>query len=187
MIELPDSGDLLIAPPGIPDSRFKHAVLLLTHDHLGGSFALCVNRSTDHVLQEAIRDVEGLEDADLRFPLYWGGPVSPGTIWMLHSSEWDSEHTVSINDEWSMTSHVSMFYALADGDFPNQFRLLVGYCSWAQGQLRAELRGLPPWSHNHSWLVAQDPGPEWVFETPIEQLWNDATELSSQQAVNSWL
>ncbi len=187
MIELPDSGDLLIAPPGIPDSRFKDSVLLLTHDHRGGSFALCVNKPTEHVLTDAIQEIEGLEDVDLRFPLYWGGPINPGTIWMLHSSEWDSEHTVRINDEWSMTSHVSMFYALADGDYPNYFRLSFGYCSWAPGQLKAELRGLPPWNHKHSWLVAKNPGPEWLFEHAVDELWDSATELSSRQAVDSWI
>jgi putative transcriptional regulator len=185
MITHPANSSLLIAPPGIPDSRFRKAVLLLTHDHDGGSFALCVNRPTQHTLQDVLEET-GIESS-MNFPVYWGGPMSPGTVWMLHSSEWDTEHTITINDEWSMTSNISMFHHLADGDCPQHFRIMFGYCSWAQGQLQAELRGLPPWSQKHSWLVADNPGPEWLLEAPVEELWEDAAQLSGQQAVASWL
>ena len=185
MIQLPNSTDLLIAPPNIPDPRFKRAVLMLTHDHHGGSFALCLNKSTHHTLKDILEET-GIE-TNLNFPLYWGGPVSTNSVWMLHSSEWSTEHTAEINDEWSMTSNISMFHHLADGDCPRHFRMMFGYCTWAQGQLRAELQGNPPWSKKHSWLVAENPGAEWLFEHPVDELWDAAAELSGQQAVQSWL
>lgn len=184
-MRFPVSGDLLIAPLKIPDSRFHKSVLLLTHDHGGGSFALCVNKHTNHTLQEVLKeaDIETMID----FPLYWGGPVSPGTIWMLHSSDWAIDHTVRVNDQWSMTSHLSMFHHIADGDYPEFFRLMFGYCSWAPNQLRAELRGLAPWNPNHSWLIANGPSPEWLYEQPPEDLWINSAELSGHQAIESWL
>ena len=185
LIPNPTSGDLLIAPPGIPDKRFHRSVLMLTHDHDGGAFALCVNKPSHYTLIDVLEDI-GVE-ANLNFPLYWGGPVSPTTIWMLHSSEWSTEHTVPVNDDWSMTSNVEMFHCLADGDFPLHFRIMFGYCAWSQGQLRAELTGREPWNVRHSWLVAQSPDGEWLFEQPIETLWEEATQLSSNQAVDSWL
>ena len=185
MMTEPKSTDLLIAPPGIPDPRFRNTVLMLTHDHEGGSFALCVNRETNHSLSDIVEDL-GL-DIEINFPLYWGGPVSPSTIWMLHSSEWSTENTVEINDEWSMTSSLDMFELLAEGYYPKHFRILFGYCSWAPGQLQSELEGLPPWKKNHSWLVAHNLGPEWLFEQPVENIWDNCTTLSSHQAVDSWL
>jgi putative transcriptional regulator len=185
MITMPNSTDLLIAPPAIPDKRFHKAVLMLTHDTEQGSFALCVNKPTNHTLNDILE--ENQIDANLNFPLYWGGPVSSTTVWMLHSSEWATDHTVSINDDWSMTSNIDMFYSLADGDCPQHFRLMIGYCSWANRQLAAELKGMPPWNHNHSWLVAENPGPEWLFDSAVEELWMETTQLSSNQAVDSWL
>lgn len=181
----PKSSDLLIAPPRIPDPRFKKSVLMLTHDHKGGSFALCVNRPTEHTLQDILPEL-GI-DTNLNFPLYWGGPVSVNTVWMLHDAGWNCEHTVPVTDEWAMTSNVEMFRDLANGNFPKHFRLMLGYCSWGKNQLQSEIDGMPPWNHNNSWLLAENLGPEWLFDQPVELIWDSATTLSSHQAVSSWL
>jgi putative transcriptional regulator len=158
--------------------------MLTQSDHLG-EFAICLNRPTGHTLREVLEET-GL-DLEINFPLYWGGPVSMNSMWMLHSAEWECEHTIPINDQWSLTSHISMFHNLADGDYPQQFRLMMGYCSWTKGQLEAEMRGLPPWNSNHSWLVANEVDPEWAFEQPVEDLWIMATDLCCHQAVDTWL
>ena len=178
--------DLLIAPPGAPDSRFKNTVLMLTHDHQAGAFALCVNRETHHTLQDLLEEADMKLDIGMNFPLYWGGPVSPNTIWMLHSSEWSIPETVEISAEWSMTSNIDMFSIMAQGDYPQFFRIMFGYCSWKPGQLHCELEGIAPWRKEHSWLVAHNMGPEWLFEQPVEDVWTTATTLSSHQAVDSW-
>lgn len=185
MIPTPANSDLLIAPPGIPDKRFSKSVLMLTHDQNGHTHALCLNKPTRHTLQDVLLDT-GIE-TPINFPIYWGGPVNPATVWMLHSAEWNSEHTIYINSDWAMTSNISMFHHLADGDCPQYFRIMFGYCTWAPGQLRAELRGQEPWSHRHSWLVAHNPGTEWVFEMPTDELWDHAAQLSGHQAIDSWL
>jgi putative AlgH/UPF0301 family transcriptional regulator len=80
-----------------------------------------------------------------------------------------------------------MFHHLADGDYPQQFRLMMGYASWSKGQLEAELRGLAPWNPNHSWLLADSVDPEWIYEQPVEDLWLLATDLCCHQAVDTWL
>lgn len=183
-----EATDLLIAPPTIPDPRFRKTVLMLTHTHDGGSFALCLNRHTNYDCNDILKDLDLGTDLNVPMPLYWGGPVSPGTVWMLHTSEWQLEtNTVEITQEWSMTSHAKMFERLNAGDTPRQFRLMFGFCSWAPNQLEAELQGQPPWNPNHSWLVARNPGAEWIFEQPVENLWENATTLCSHQAVDSWL
>lgn len=179
------SGDLLIAPPNMPDPRFRKAVILLTHDLASGAFALCLNRETRHRVGDIIEDL-GI-GFDLPHPLYWGGPVSPSTIWMLHSDDWHTDNTHEVCEGWSMTSSREMFEQIGDGDEPQHYRFFAGYCSWGPGQLQAELAGAEPWSRDQSWLVAQNPGPSWLLEQPIEHLWSSATTLSSHQAVASWL
>jgi putative transcriptional regulator len=184
----PGSTDLLISPPVMGDRRFRNAVLMLTHLQNAGTYALCLNKPTQYTLQDIVEEVGiSADSCAMNFPLYWGGPVSPTTIWMLHTSEWSAEGTVELVNGWSMTSNVSMFHHLADGDAPQQFRVFYGFCAWTQGQLAAELAGSPPWNHKNSWLVASNPGAEWLFEHPVDELWDAATELSAQQAVATWL
>jgi hypothetical protein len=36
-------------------------------------------------------------------------------------------------------------------------------------------------------LTAQNLGPEWLFEQPVDELWSNVITLSSHQAVDSWL
>lgn len=186
--------DLLIAPPNIPDARFRQSVLMLTHTNNSGSFALCVNKPSQYTVQDLVTQAStelnvDLEiDCDLNFPLYWGGPVSSSTIWMLHSSDWHLDNiTANIDNDWSMTSNINMFYHLADGDVPREFRIMYGYCSWSPGQLAAELTGNPPWRPEHAWLVARNLGPDWLFNQPVESMWENCTTLSAHQAVDSWL
>lgn len=179
-----DVGDLLIAPPAMTDRRFRETVMLLAH-HDETSMAFCVNRCTDMTLPEVLAEVD-IENVP-EIPLYWGGPVCKNTLWMLHDSQWSSTNTVAINDNWSLTSHITMFQRLADGDFPERFRITMGCASWSEGQLEAELEGLPPWSNNSSWLIANDPDPDWLLECPVEELWRQSCQLSGQQAVSAWL
>ena len=167
------------------DLRFRKTVLMLTHEHEAGTIALCVNRPTAHSLKDLARDLD--LEVNINFPLYWGGPVAHGTIWMLHTAEWQCNDSIAISDEWSMTSNEEMFHLLADGDCPRNFRVMFGYCSWAPGQLAAEMRGAAPWTHQSSWLTVNNPGPEWLLEQPTELLWERSTELCGKQAVASWL
>ncbi len=179
--------DLLIAPPGMPDPRFRNTVLMVTHDHHSGSFALCVNKPTKFTLDEVLAESNINVINPPPMPIYWGGPVSPNSLWMIHSSDWVTEGTVMITSAWAMTSSEEMFHNICDGDTPKQFRIVMGYCSWAQGQLLAELNGLGPWRKENSWLVAQNMGPEWLLEQAPEEVWASATTLCSHQAVDSWL
>ena len=176
---------LLIAPPGMPDPRFRNAVLMLTHNNRTGSFALCLNRPTNITINDLLEDHP--IECNLPMTVYWGGPVNPNTVWMLHSSEWETEHTVLIDDQWAMTSNMDMFEQMAEGILPRQFRVFAGYAGWAPGQLEQEMQGIAPRKREHSWLVADNPGPEWVMEQPEDLLWENATTLCSHQAVDSWL
>jgi putative AlgH/UPF0301 family transcriptional regulator len=170
----------------MPDPRFKNSVIMLTHQTEDAHIGLCVNRSARMRITEIVEphqvDFQGRD-----FDVYWGGPVSPTTVWMLHDSDWNTEKTIEISEGWSMTSDIEMFHCLANGDNPKWFRLFVGMCSWAEGQLEKEIRGQAPWNSKTSWLIADNPGPEWIMDQDPDVLWTGAMTLSSHQAVNNWL
>lgn len=180
-----EQGDIIVAPPTMSDLRFRRSSILITYHDADGSLGLCLNKPTSYKLDKISREI-GL-DVELNFPLYWGGPVSQGTIWMLHSTEWALENTLNINEGWSLTSNEQMFRAAADGDIPRYFRFFHGFCSWQSEQLDCELKGDPPWNHQSSWLIVDQPDAETLLETPVEELWKNCLEISGQQAVESWL
>lgn len=179
-----NSGDVIIAPPRMQGSNFAKSVILLTGQRSGGHFGLCLNKPSEHKLSDLSLEIDCNLDQD--YTLYWGGPVGSQTIWMLHSSDWSIEPTIEINQYWSMTSHKSMFYHLADRDCPEQFILTFGFCGWAQGQLEAELKGIPPYTIDNSWLTWHQPDEQLLAVDP-EELWRVSCEQSSHQAVTNWM
>lgn len=179
-------GDLLIAPAAMRDSRFHKSVILLTHHHDQGSYGLCLNRPSGYAVQDLIEEAEIELDFELRMPLYWGGPVQPNTVWMIHDPDWTTEHTVPVNEHWSMTSHTSMFYHLADQDLPQYFRIFHGYAGWGPGQLHMELSSQGPWKNSSSWLTVNQIEPS-ILEQDETELWTNSVELSAKQAMSHWL
>ena len=180
------AGDLLVSPPNIPDPRFNKSVILLTaHQNSEGSFGLCINKPTEYSINDIIEPLSLQLDNDIT--VYWGGPMSSHTVWMIHEPGWAVNNTMVINEHWSLTSHESMFHHLADGDYPERYRFIIGHASWAPNQLEGEVNGESPWSHKHSWLIVKNPDPNWLVNIEIDKLWTGATGLCSQQTVLHWM
>ena len=119
--------------------------------------------------------------------MHWGGPVQNTSIWMIHDHTWENQHTMYVDEKWRITSNESMFYHMADGDAPRCFRLCYGFASWAPMQLEMELSGQGPFTKSSSWLIVEKSDPDWIFEQPIDKLWENATKLSGAEAISGWL
>jgi putative transcriptional regulator len=179
--------DLLIAPPNMPDSRFKETVLMILSDNESGTIALCLNKPMDLETGDLDEIADPNNISAMSHPIYWGGPVGRESIWMLHDDAWCSDNTMEVGPGVRVSSDREMLEALSEGDCPQTFRVMAGFASWAPGQLAAELEGEGPWDKNHAWLVAPTYDLETLLECPVEELWAYATELCAQNAVDSWL
>lgn len=168
------------------DPRFGKSVILLTKADQHGSQGFVLNKKTHHGVNKILSDETGYR-LDVDYPLYWGGPVNPNTVWMLHDASWGLEHTVRINGDWSMTSNKNMFDAMKMGHLPQRFRIFYGFSAWAIDQLENELRGEYPWDHNASWLVLHEPNPDWIATRDKEDLWIDSISFAANQTVSTWL
>lgn len=180
--------DLLIAPPNMLDVRFRESVLmLLSTNASSGSVALCLNKPIDLNTADLPEIDDPQEGLAMYHPINWGGPVSSNSIWMLHDDNWVSENTLQVGEGVRVSSDREMLYAIRQGDCPQEFRLFAGFASWVPDQLESELEGRGPWDKNHSWLTVPNPGLDWLFNLPLEELWEQTTELCAQQAVANWL
>jgi len=175
-------GDLLVAPPQADMGLFTESVALVGVNNEEGTQAWVMNRPTGARVSEILKDynIQLINDPDL----YWGGPVSPHTVWMLHSSEWQLGNTRPIDKYWAVTSNEAMFHHLADGDAPRYFKIMMGYAGWSRGQLVDELQGKPPRKQSHSWLILRNPDNDWLADQREDELWRDAVAQSVQQSVD---
>lgn len=179
------AGDLLIAPPRMRDPRFRKSVMLITQVGLQGVQALAINRPMERSVNEVIDSLDHHLDTD--HVLYWGGPVAPHTLWFLHSSEWIDQNTLSMNQDWSVTSSTHMLATLNTNNTPEYGRFCLGLAAWAPGQLESEMESDGPWPAESTWLIANCPRPEIVFNIPPEDMWEWACTVSVEQAVANWL
>jgi putative transcriptional regulator len=160
-------------------------MLVTDHDHKG-SVALCLNRTTDYMVNDLITPL----NVEISWDpcLYWGGPVCQDASFMLHSPDWALDaYTRRLTDNWSVTQHWSMFVHLSDSDEPHHWRIFAGCAAWAPGQLDREILGQSPWTPKHSWLIVNDPPIDQLFDTEPEDLWHWACDQAVSQTVSSWM
>ena len=180
-----NAGDVIVAPPAVAHGVFHQTVILLGQHNQEGTQGWVMNRATGHGVSEIIKELNIELDQDI--PLYWGGPVSPQTVWMLHSTDWALGNTREINSEWAVTSNEQMFHHIANGDEPSYYRVFMGYSGWVEGQLQEELMGEPPRKQSHSWLILRDPDTRWLIDRDPTELWTEAVSQSVQQSVDKVL
>ncbi len=163
-------GQFLIAMPQMMDPNFALTVTYMCEHSQEGAFGLVINRPlpdgmAGHVFQELEMEVvKGIED----LPIYVGGPVHSGHLFILHGPPLLWEVSLEVSDGISMSNSRDILEAIAAGKGPSDFLLVLGCAGWAPGQLEEEILA-------NSWLNC--PGTwEVLFETPVDQRWDQAAK-----------
>jgi putative transcriptional regulator len=178
-------GDCLIAPPRMKDPRFAKTVILLTAYGAQGAMGFVVNKPTSFTVSQITEndDFRKIGDTEVN----WGGPVHTNVVHILHTIDWQTSRTKSISSEINITSDSMMFSYIENGEMPTKWKAFLGLASWTGDQLDSELSGIEPWSPEHSWLVLKNPSSEMIFNLDGDEMWNEAINFCSKQAVNNWL
>lgn len=178
------AGKLLIAPPAVKGTFWYKTVILITEHHANGSMGLVLNKRSQMSVSEFSNQCH--YQVDQPGYLYLGGPVNVKALSMLHSSEWACANTMRVTDHLSISSADDLLPRLADGDTPKHWRVFLGLCGWAPGQLENEMKGVAPWKHEFSWLVAK-PDYGLVFDNDLKEQWTGALERSGQEFAQTLL
>lgn len=175
---------LLMAMPQVLDPFFHRSVVLLLHHEDEGSFGFIVNRPTGIKVSEILKGMdvgwEGGEEA----VAYFGGPVQPQLGTVLFSpilAESGPEDTATeIIPGVALTQHIGDLSRLAEAP-PDQFRLILGYAGWGEGQLMEEIL-------RNDWLTAPVAS-ELIFAPDPEQVWDAALRSVGidPAALPSWI
>ena len=93
-------GNLIIAPPSVKGNFWYKTVIMIVEHHIHGSIGLVLNKRSNLTINE-LGEKMGL-DIDIPGFVYTGGPVSPNSLSLIHSTEWSCNNTLEINNIFSI-------------------------------------------------------------------------------------
>ena len=181
------SNHFLIAMPGLEDGLFGKSVVYVCDHSPRGALGLVINKPSSISLPTLFERVElPLKRQDLQSQsVFQGGPVQTERGFVLHEpiyagqdqhSETLYASTITIPGGLEMTTSKDVLEALSSGAGPQRVLITLGYASWGQGQLEAELG-------ENSWLTV-DADRAVIFDTPVEKRYERAMGLLGLQ---SWM
>lgn len=169
---------LLIASPPLGDPNFERTVVLLALHGPNGGLGFVVNRVAPLKLGE-VMSLAGYGDraGASSGAVYVGGPVEPGSGWILcgvPELAGGAEGLIDVTEHVKISSSRTAFDALArdlEGDIGSAKERVVflGYSGWGPGQLEGEIA-------QGAWLPAPF-DPAVVFEVEVEKRWEAAHAL----------
>ncbi len=137
------TGQLLIAMPALADRNFAQTVIFLcAHSLKDGAMGLVVNR---RLAEPGFDDLLAqLEIAPTpprrRIVLCSGGPMESSRGFVLHSSDWSGDGSLTVDEDIVLTASLDVLREIADGQGPKQALLALGHAAWGPGQLESEIR-----------------------------------------------
>ena len=167
--------NFLISTERMNDSRFKKSVIaMLEHDE-DGAWGLVINKPMGSIPLAFLLD-SSLSTSEEREKLYginilifWGGPVEVKKIFVLHSSEYQSESTKNYGGI-SISQDYNILFDIAEDRGPEKSLVILGYSGWGSGQLEGEME------RDH-WILS-DLDSDIIFEKESMKKWPKAYENS---------
>lgn len=162
------AGRMLLAMPGMFDSRFERSVnVMCVHDE-NGALAINIAEVREGVRFHAILEDLGIDPGGAPdCAVLNGGPVEPGRGFVLHSLDWDGGDSIEVHAGdrplCGLSASMDVLRAIAEGRGPSQWTMALGYAGWAPGQLEEEMR-------HHGWYAAQG-SRDVLFRTAPEDRW----------------
>ena len=167
--------NFLISTERMNDSRFKKSVIaMLEHDE-DGAWGLVINKPMGSIplaflLDSSISTSEEREKLyGINILIFWGGPVEVKKIFVLHSSEYQSESTKNYGGI-SISQDYNILFDIAEDRGPEKSLVILGYSGWGSGQLEGEME------RDH-WILS-DLDSDIIFEKESMKKWPKAYENS---------
>jgi putative transcriptional regulator len=158
------TGYLLIALPTLQDPNFEHSVVYVCSHSEEGAMGVVLNKPSTVTLGQVFEQMEIVpEDHNAEEEsVFVGGPVQEEQGFVLHTGEQLWDQSMVINGYSALTSSRDILEAIAAGQGPRHYQLLLGYAGWGAGQLESELQ-------QDAWLPAPA-NHRLLFETPFTDL-----------------
>ena len=165
----------LIATEKMKDERFRKTVILMLDSDENGAWGLTINKRLGTMpiallIDPSLNTSEEREELfKLNIPIFWGGPVDPKEIFILHSNEYKSESTIKYENV-SISQDYKILFDIAKNKGPKKSLIIFGYSGWGKGQLEGEME------RDH-WILS-DIDLDITFDEESKTKWDKAIKKS---------
>lgn len=172
------TGTLLIASPLLKESYFMRSVIaLIDIDPNHGCLGLSLNKLTNLNMYDIFNDQPFLK----KVPVYCGGPVDAGRLFMLHRLGTVISGSVEIADGLFLGNNFrdAFSYLSLGGKVEGEIRFFLGYSGWTTGQLEKEVL-------QQAWAVNDTPTTSSLLTDNEEVFWRQQVRCLGE-SFRPWL
>ena len=165
----------LIATEKMKDNRFEKTVIIMLKSDNDGAWGLVVNKRLGTMPIALLIDpsLSTSEERErlykINIPIFWGGPVDVKEIFILHSTEYQSDTTRNYGNI-SVSQDYNILFDIAENKGPEKSLIVFGYSGWGSGQLEGEME------RDH-WILS-DIDLNIIFDEKSNAKWNKAYKNS---------
>ena len=165
----------LIATERMKDNRFEKTVIVMLESDENGAWGLVVNKHLGTMpiallIDPSLNTSEERENLyGVNIPVFWGGPVDVKQIFILHSTEYQSDTTKNYG-KISISQDYNILFDIAENKGPEKSLVILGYSGWGSGQLEGEME------RDH-WILS-DIDLDITFDNESDTKWNKAYQNS---------
>ena len=165
----------LIATEKMKDDRFEKTVIIMLESDENGAWGIVINRRLGTMpiallIDPSLNTSEEREKLyKINIPIFWGGPVDVKQIFILHTTEYQSDTTKNYGNI-SITQDYNILLDIAENKGPKKSLVIFGYSGWGSGQLEGEME------RDH-WILS-DIDLDITFDKESNTKWNEAFKKS---------
>jgi len=165
----------LIATERMKDDRFSKTVIVMFESDKNGAWGLVINKPLGTMpiallIDPSLNSPEEREKLfKINVPVFWGGPVDVKEIFILHSTEYQSDTTKNYGNI-SISQDYNILFDIAKNKGPENSLVIFGYSGWGGGQLEGEME------RDH-WILS-DIALDITFDKDSNTKWNKAFKNS---------
>ena len=165
----------LVATKKMTGSRFEKTVIVMLENDESGAWGLVINKRLGTMPIALLTDpsLNTSEEREMLYkidiPVFWGGPVDIKKVFVLHSSEYQSDTTKKYGNI-SISQDYNTLLDIAENKGPKKSLVILGYSGWGDGQLEGEME------RDH-WILS-DIGLGITFDKDSNTKWNKAFKNS---------
>jgi len=156
-----------MAMPLLVDQNFYQTVTCICEYTPSGTVGIVINRIHPALTVKDIfneLNIQFIQDVETNpNPIYLGGPVHMGEIFILHGPPFGWEGTLMVTSTLALSNTRDILESIAMGRGPKSYLIALGCAGWGPGQLESEIKG-------NAWLTSPI-DEDIIFDMPIEERW----------------